>query len=118
MKHLRQLLNKKLPAQIAAAFALVLVTCLSRLSAEEQKGSSFLDDIAKTCSGYIEIHGKGTGGSIKFQNYDLTIDAGNTLDVTYNGVLLRKVQNFDAKDYLQCVHDLAPVMKDLQQPSK
>lgn len=87
------------------------------LRAQEQSGS-FLADIGKTCAGYIEVHATGTGGSIKFQNYDLSIDAGNTLNVTYNGVLLRKVQNFEAKDYVQCVQTLAPIMKDIQKPGK
>jgi hypothetical protein len=89
----------------------------SDLCADEQSGS-FISEVEKACSGYIEIHAKGAGGTIKFQNYDISIDAGNTMDVTYNGVLLRKIQNFEAKDYLQCIKELAAIMKDIHEPAK
>jgi hypothetical protein len=75
---------------------------------------TFLADVRKACSGFIEVHAKGTGGTIKFQNYDISVDAGNSMDIYYEGALIKKIDKFAATDYVQCVKELASVMKEIQ----
>lgn len=84
--------------------------CVSGAEAQD----TWLSDIRKSCSGYLEIRGKGVGGTIKFQNFDLSVDAGNTLEISQEGVLLKKIEKFEAKDYVSCLKDLATIMKDVQ----
>jgi hypothetical protein len=75
---------------------------------------TFLADVRKSCSGYLEVKSKGTAGTIKFQNFDITVDAGNAIEISQEGVLLKKIEKFDAKDYVSCLKELATIMKDVQ----
>lgn len=75
---------------------------------------NFLADVRKSCSGYLEVKAKGTAGTIKFQNFDISVDAGNSMEISQEGVLLKKIEKFDAKDYVTCLRELATILKEVQ----
>jgi hypothetical protein len=84
------------------------------LCASLAQDNSILSELRKTCAGFIDLRSKATGGTVKFENYEIKVDAGNSIEVHYEGVLLKKIEKFDAATYLDCLKEMGALLRSLK----
>jgi hypothetical protein len=76
---------------------------------------ALLIEVRKACAGLTSLIANNGTGTVKLQQYDLTVDAGKDVNVYHEGVLLKSVKDFD---YLDCLKSLSTIYLQLQKKSE
>jgi hypothetical protein len=86
--------------------------CYCKTSVAEEQSPVAIAEHA--CAGFYSAKAKGEKGTVKFENYQITEDAGGDLTIEENGILLKKVQNFTYQDYTSCLVKLTEILKGIK----
>jgi hypothetical protein len=81
-------------------------------------GDFTVSEAAQACSGLSSVDVQSQGATVKYENYQLSVQTNGSLKVEQGGVLLRKIENFNYSDYAGCVIDLTKTMIGIAAPSQ
>ena len=100
---------------ILLAFSLCVVQWSTRAMGQPRQPDD-VQEVGAVCSGLEVIQAKGGSGTISSHGFEFKVDKGESLIISRSGSLFRKIKNFTASDYVNCVTELERTIHPDQTP--